>query len=120
MAKPFFKEIWTSLGGEDDTDFQVTSPGSLPSVFPVTSLATSSIAAAALAGSELAAASRKERPNVVVDRRLASLWFGLSIRPIGWQLPPPWDAFSGDYRTRDGWIRIHANAPHHRAAHAEK
>ncbi len=27
-----------------------------------------------------------------------------------------WDEFAGDYQTRDGWIRLHTNAPHHREA----
>ena len=55
-------------------------------------------------------------PPVTVDRRLASFWFSKSIRPIGWRMPGVWDAFAGDYRTSDGWIRLHTNAPHHRAA----
>ena len=44
------------------------------------------------------------------------MWFGFSIRPQGWTLPSPWDPIAGDYRTRDGWIRLHTNAPHHRRA----
>lgn len=55
-------------------------------------------------------------PAVEVDRRLASFWFSSSLRPIGWQVPPLWDSVAGDYATRDGWIRLHTNAPHHRAA----
>jgi crotonobetainyl-CoA:carnitine CoA-transferase CaiB-like acyl-CoA transferase len=31
-------------------------------------------------------------------------------------VPPLWDPVAGDYATRDGWIRLHTNAPHHRAA----
>lgn len=27
-----------------------------------------------------------------------------------------WDAIAGDYRCADGWIRLHTNAAHHRAA----
>jgi hypothetical protein len=53
---------------------------------------------------------------VHADARLASLWFGKSLYPIGWQIPPLWDAIAGDYETADGWIRLHTNAPHHRAA----
>jgi crotonobetainyl-CoA:carnitine CoA-transferase CaiB-like acyl-CoA transferase len=51
-----------------------------------------------------------------VDGRLTSLWFGWSIRPLGWDLPTPWDPIAGDYRTADGWIRLHTNAPRHRKA----
>jgi crotonobetainyl-CoA:carnitine CoA-transferase CaiB-like acyl-CoA transferase len=39
-----------------------------------------------------------------------------SLRPQGWELPAPWDPIAGDYRSADGWIRLHTNAPHHRAA----
>jgi crotonobetainyl-CoA:carnitine CoA-transferase CaiB-like acyl-CoA transferase len=56
------------------------------------------------------------RPDVRVDRELASAWFQLSIRPEGWDLQPAWDPVGGDYPTADGWIRLHTNAPHHRAA----
>jgi crotonobetainyl-CoA:carnitine CoA-transferase CaiB-like acyl-CoA transferase len=31
-------------------------------------------------------------------------------------MPAAWDAIAGDYRSGDGWIRLHTNAPHHRAA----
>jgi crotonobetainyl-CoA:carnitine CoA-transferase CaiB-like acyl-CoA transferase len=31
-------------------------------------------------------------------------------------MPSLWDAIAGDYETADGWIRLHTNAPHHRAA----
>ena len=28
---------------------------------------------------------------------VASLWFGVSLRPDGWSLPSPWDPLAGDY-----------------------
>ncbi len=93
----------------------VTGTGSLPSCFPVTALATASIAAAGLAVSELLGLSGRA-PAVTVDRHLASAWFGTSVRPQGWTLPAAWDPIAGDYRTADGWIRLHTNAPRHRAA----
>jgi len=31
-------------------------------------------------------------------------------------MPNPWDPIAGDYKARDGWIRLHTNAPRHRAA----
>ena len=87
----------------------------LPSAFRVTDLAAGTIGVAALAVSELVAGTTAA-PRVTVDRRLASLWFGTSIVPTGWSLPALWDAVAGDYRTRDGWIRLHTNAPAHRDA----
>jgi hypothetical protein len=95
----------------------VTLPdgGSFTSIFAVSDLAQASIG---VAGSALAAlvARGSVPPAVCVDRDLASAWFRSSIRPQGWEIPAPWDAVSGDYLCQDGWIRLHANAPHHRAA----
>jgi hypothetical protein len=31
-------------------------------------------------------------------------------------MPNPWDPIAGDYKAQDGWIKLHTNAPHHRAA----
>lgn len=88
---------------------------SLSSVFAVSDLAQASIGAAGLALSSFVAAAGA-RPTVRVDRELASAWFSHSIRPIGWDLPPAWDSVAGDYASGDGWIRLHTNAPRHRAA----
>jgi hypothetical protein len=94
---------------------QVTGWDSLPSCYPVTDLAIASIGAACLALSELLGCAG-HAPAIVIDRRLSSLWFGWSIRPLGWTVPAPWDPIAGDYRAQDGWIRLHTNAPHHRTA----
>jgi crotonobetainyl-CoA:carnitine CoA-transferase CaiB-like acyl-CoA transferase len=102
--------------GLPHTPIPFTAQGALPSAFAVTDLACASIAAAGQAVSELLRQQTGQRPAVEVDRRLASFWFATSIRPIGWQVPPLWDPVAGDYQTRDGWIRLHTNAPHHRAA----
>ncbi len=90
----------------------------LPSCFAVTDLATSAIGAvgSAVAGLLEDLNLVANRPGVQVDQRLASLWFAQSIHPIGWKLPPLWDAIAGDYRTKDGWIKLHTNLDHHRAA----
>lgn len=87
----------------------MTGSGETEDCFPVTELATQSIAAASLS---LARYARQE--SVSVDRRLASLWFGTLLRPRCWQLPSVWDDFSGNYRASDGWIRLHTNAIAHR------
>src|SRR5215472_16963432 len=87
----------------------------LPSAYRVSDFAAGAIGAAALAMSELVAIDGPA-PLVKVDRRLAALWFGWSIKPIGWEMPAAWDPIAGDYRASDGWIRLHTNAPRHRAA----
>ncbi len=100
----------------NDASVTLAGDGALSSAFAVTDLAAASIAAA---GGEIAGLvhdNTERRPVVNVDRRLTSFWFGQSMRPIGWDLPPIWDSVAGDYETSDGWIRLHTNATHHREA----
>lgn len=108
--------IWAAAGGLADPAPDVIGEGALPSAFAVTRLASDAIGAAGMAVAEWIAEASGRRPAVVVDRRLSSFWFGVSVQPQGWALPPIWDAVAGDYQTADGWIRLHTNAPHHRKA----
>ncbi|WP_456023155.1 CoA transferase [Pseudomonas protegens] len=102
--------------GLPHTPVPFTDRGALPSAFAVTDIACASMAAAGQAVSQLIHPQTAHLPTVAVDRRLASFWFSTSLRPMGWQVPPLWDPVAGDYPTQDGWIRLHTNAPHHRAA----
>lgn len=110
------KEIDEALGIQ--ADLHVVGDERLSSCFSVTDLATSSIGAVGSAISALVAEidGSQHRPEVIVDRRLASLWFRRSISPRDWEIPPPWDAVAGDYEGKDGWIKLHTNLDHHRAA----
>ncbi len=112
-AVDLLKEIWGSVRGNlsamDGISF--AGDGSLPSYFAVTDLAAASMGATGLALAELT-----QNLEVRVDRRLASFWFNKTISPIGWKIPPEPALGPADYRTRDGWIRLHTNAPHHRDA----
>ncbi|HXQ46534.1 MAG TPA: CoA transferase [Caulobacteraceae bacterium] len=109
----FLRAIWSAAGGDAALGSRVNfaEAGDLPSAFSVSDLAAGAVAAAALAVAELAGSTA-----VTVDRRLASFWFGFSLRPQGWAPAPPWDPIAGDYAASDGWIRLHTNAPRHRAA----
>ncbi|MCJ7958071.1 MAG: CoA transferase [Pseudomonas sp.] len=98
------------------TPLTFTEAGALPSTFAVTELASASLGAAGQAVAHLIHQQTGRLPSVSVDRRLASFWFSSSIRPVGWETPPLWDPVAGDYACADGWIRLHTNAPHHRAA----
>lgn len=117
LSHELTKLAWSAVGGNgsaaDDVVFK--GSGGLPSVYPVTDFASAAVATAALSVAELVRAIGRTC-SVTVDRRLSSIWFSSSIRPIGWRFPALWDPIAGDYRTRDGWIRLHTNAPHHRAA----
>ena len=110
--------VWKALGGRSDglAHLRESGEGDPPSCFAVGDLAAASIGAAALAIAELIATRGGAWPEARVDRRLAALWFGRAIVPQGWEMSPGWEPLAGDYETRDGWIRLHTNAPHHRAA----
>ena len=116
--KNFSREIWQATGGDAEflQHLEFHGAGQLRSVFAVTDLAAASIGAAGLAIAEMIAQHKGNVPAVQVDRRLSSFWFSSSLRPMGWELPPSWDAIAGDYQSADGWIRLHTNAHHHRAA----
>jgi crotonobetainyl-CoA:carnitine CoA-transferase CaiB-like acyl-CoA transferase len=102
-------------------DVRITGNGTLDSAYPVSELATASIATAAVAVADLVEALGGSRPGVTVDRALGDAWFGSALTPVGWSVPSPWDAIAGDYAAlptadRAAWIRLHTNAPRHRAA----
>lgn len=113
IAASLLKEIWGTVQGDASATDQLSfvGQGSLPSYFAVTELAAASMGASGLALAELT-----QNLGVVIDRRLASLWFNKTISPVGWKIPPEPALGPADYRTQDGWIRLHTNAPHHRDA----
>lgn len=84
-----------------------------PSSFRVATAAQTTIAAAALAACELGHVRGTPRQQVSVAAAHAAAeclgWFSIDGR-----VPELWDKFSGLYRARDGWVRIHANFAHHR------
>jgi crotonobetainyl-CoA:carnitine CoA-transferase CaiB-like acyl-CoA transferase len=114
----FLSAMWAGLGGQRNLPSSVEFRGSgvLPSVFAVEDFASAAVGAAGLAVGELLDADSGRANAVTVDRKLASLWYIGSIQPVGWSMPSLWDAVAGDYQAADGWIRLHTNAPHHRAA----
>lgn len=98
--------MWGALGDRPHPAVSFTGSATLESPYAVSELASAAIAVAGLAAGG----------EVVVDRPRADAWFGSALRPVGWELPSPWDSLAGDYRTTDGWVRLHTNAPHHRLA----
>jgi len=119
VATAFLQEMMSSLDGGvsgEGEPIVVEGRGSLPSYFDVTGLATASIGAAGLLLAKLSSRDSDVPPRVCVDQRLASHWFGMALRPSGWELPSVWDDLAGVFQANDGWIRLHTNAPAHRAA----
>ncbi len=103
------QEIFQSL--DLDPDFEISGSGDYASCFAVSDLAAASVGAVGVALAQLVG-----QTGVTVDRRLASLWFASSVLPLGWEIPPIWDAVAGDYGCKDGWIRLHTNLASHRDA----
>ncbi|KAF0691038.1 Aste57867_17650 [Aphanomyces stellatus] len=95
------------------------SPHYLPSAFRASSAATISIALSALAASEIYRLRTGHAHPVCLDRRDACIEFKSQdlFRPRTDQPPPEtWDPLSGLYPTAGGgFIRLHANFPHHKA-----
>ncbi len=110
------KEIRDALPGELEAPAILSdAQGGLPSCFDVSGLCVASMGVACAEVAGLFGHGGDQ--SLHMDRALASRWFGMTIRPQGWELPPQWDDIAGLYRTADeGWIRLHTNAPQHRLA----
>lgn len=91
---PFWQDLNGAVFGEQIAPYQMRGQGHLSSFYCTSDLAEASIG---LAGTALARYCGVASDTVTVDRRLASLWFDMTLRP-------------------DGWIRLHTNARHHRDA----
>jgi crotonobetainyl-CoA:carnitine CoA-transferase CaiB-like acyl-CoA transferase len=110
--------LWNELGGEADGPDRCVVSGAgaaLASPYRVGDLAVATVAAATLATADLLAGPAR---TVTVDRRLVAAAFTSErwVRVDGGRPPDPWDPIAGDYRAGDGWIRLHTNYRHHRAA----
>ena len=90
--------------------------GSAMSCYPVAQFSQAAIAAAVLEIQDLRKCVWSLESAAIVNRELSAAWSSNSVRAMGWSLPATWDDFAGDYQCKDGWIRLHTNAIHHRAA----
>ena len=119
--REIFSDIWTGAGGDPAALEAVTLTGDepqLPSSFRVAAAAQVSVAATALAAAEIWKMRSGEVQDVAVDMRHAVVECRSEryLRVDGKPPPPAWDAIAGVYKTRDGFVRLHTNFPHHRDA----
>jgi hypothetical protein len=120
LAQRLWKALGGAAGAPGNISFEGRSEG-VPSTFHVGTLASATIGVAALAVAELMSVRRSEPLKPVrVDRRLAGAVFRCErlFVPQGWKVRDAWDPIAGDYRAKNGWIRLHTNYVHHRAAAA--
>src|SRR5207302_4259441 len=87
----------------------------LPGRFLVGTAAAECVGSTTLAAAELFRARGGEPGEVTVDVRHAAHAFRSEryLRLNGEPVGDLWTPVSGDYQGADGWLRIHANFPHH-------
>ncbi|WP_435853921.1 CoA transferase [Streptomyces sparsogenes] len=111
---------WTALGGAAEMLEEVSylpAEGVLPARLPVRELARATVAACSLAAAELAARrSGGPVPAVrVAEAAVATAFVSERHLRIDGRAPTSFAPLSGFWRAADGWVRTHANYPHHRA-----
>ncbi|MER6617915.1 CoA transferase [Streptomyces xantholiticus] len=112
-------QAWATLGGDPALLDRVAyrGGGSLPARLPVMELARATVAVCSLAAAELTARRRGGPvPAVTVDDAAVTTAF-LSDRLVRLDgvAPTTFAPLSRFWRAADGWVRTHANYPHHRA-----
>ncbi|MDQ1180391.1 CoA transferase [Rhodococcus sp. SORGH_AS_0301] len=100
-----------------DITVRPVSEGVLSSTLPVAALAVGAVAALGSAVDRFRVASglTAPSPHVVVGDRVAASFAGDRLLRIDGRPVAGFAALSGFFRTADGWVRTHANYPHHRA-----
>nr|BFD94398.1 CoA transferase [Kitasatospora sp. Xyl93] len=111
---------WAALGGPPELLERVGFQGPddvLPSGLPVSRLARATVAVCSLAAAELAAhRTGAPVPAVLVDQgAVATAFVSERHLTVDGRTPVTFAPHSGFWRTADGWVRTHANYPHHRA-----
>lgn len=113
-------QAWQAIGGSADLVERVSYRSSgevLPAALPVRGLARATVGACSLAAAELLAARQGGPvPGVRIDEGAVATAF-ISERHllVDGRKPTPFAPLSGFWRAADGWVRTHANYPHHRA-----
>ncbi|MFC5032005.1 CoA transferase [Streptomyces sp. DSM 41987] len=111
---------WAALGGPAELVEGVSyiaSRGVLPSRLPVRELARATVGVCSLAAAELfARRAGGSVPEVRVDEgAVATAFVSERHLRIDGRKPTSFAPLSGFWPAADGWVRTHANYPHHRA-----
>ncbi|MGW2325288.1 CoA transferase [Streptomyces sp. NPDC001700] len=113
-------QAWAALGGPPDLAERITyTPAGevLPARLPVRQLARATVGVCSLAAAELAARRGGGAiPAVRVDEgAVATAFISERHLRIDGRRATTFAPLSGFWRAADGWVRTHANYPHHRA-----
>jgi crotonobetainyl-CoA:carnitine CoA-transferase CaiB-like acyl-CoA transferase len=116
QGSAFLAAAWSALGGGPlpEDALRVRGATGLAGPLPVPDLAVGAVAAQLLAARELCG----ERPAVDLDAAAVGFSFRSErhARQGGVPLGTGFAPLSRFWRTADGWLRLHGNYPHHRAA----
>ncbi|MEU7408302.1 CoA transferase [Streptomyces sp. NPDC042638] len=114
-------DAWSAVGGAPGLLSRVSAVArrdALDARLPVRDLARACVGACALAAAELGArrAGLAEVPAVTVDDgAVAAAFRSERLLRVDGRAPDAFAPLSRFWRTADGWVRTHANYPHHRA-----
>ncbi|MEU8873059.1 CoA transferase [Streptomyces javensis] len=111
---------WAALGGDPALLERVTYrpvSGGLPARLPVAELARATVGVCSLAAAELGArrSGGAVRAVRVDEGAVATAFISERHLRIDGRKPTNFAPLSGFWRAADGWVRTHANYPHHRA-----
>ncbi|MEV0846600.1 CoA transferase [Streptomyces sp. NPDC049954] len=110
---------WAALGGDPALlDHVIREPDNavLTARLPVRELASATVTVCGLAAAELTAVRTGHAvPQVrVSDRAVAAAFASERLVRVAGRAPESFAPLSRLWRTADGWVRTHANYPHHR------
>ncbi|MFF4551436.1 CoA transferase [Streptomyces sp. NPDC001422] len=120
MTQSPMAAVWRELGGDPTLLTGVSTvvrPGALEARLPVRELARACVGGCALAAAELTAerTGRARVPHVTVDDgAVATAFVSERHLRVDGRAPVSFAPLSRFWRTADGWVRTHANYPHHR------
>lgn len=115
-ALGLLQDFWLLAGQPAPPVTVVNGEGVLPSVLDTTALALGAVAAAASAAADLVEARGGPLPSCRIDGRAVSAAFRSDqVYRLNGRSAQGFAPFSGFWPTLDGWVRTHANYPHHRA-----
>ncbi len=113
-------DAWAAIGGPPELLERISFEGSagvLPARLPVRELARATVGVCSLAAAELLARRGGGAVPAVRVREAAVATAFVSERHlrVDGRVPTSFAPLSGFWRAADGWVRTHANYPHHRA-----
>ncbi|MEV6119421.1 CoA transferase [Streptomyces sp. NPDC052077] len=113
-------QAWAALGADSSLLDRVSysgPSGGLPARLPVMELARATVAVCSLAAAELTSVrTGRPAPRVRVDdESVATAFLSDRLVRVDGQAWPTFAPLSRFWRAADGWVRTHANYPHHRA-----